>query len=105
VRLLFLVLLSSTSLLTPAWAQDAEHSQEPAPPVSDTEQADRACAMLAAYAKMGISDDSMKSLLIPCSANPDPRVTCNTLLVFKMSNRANPGLVCDKCERLGLTCN
>ena len=94
MRLLLCLLLSAVWLLTPARAQD----------IND---ADRACAMISVYAKMGMSDDQIKASSITCSQNPNPKAICDTLFVLKVANRANPGLVCTDrhaCEQFGLAC-
>jgi hypothetical protein len=95
VRLLFCLLLSVAWLMTPARAQNIEDLHELTPPHSGNDDADNACATPAAYAKMGVSEDRMKPLSTMCNQNPDPKITCNTLLIFKLSNRTNPGLVCN----------
>jgi hypothetical protein len=94
VRLLFCLLPSAVWLLTPVHAQNFN-------------DADRACAMVSVYAKMGMSDDQIKALSIMCSQNPNPKAICDTLFVLKISNRTNPGLICTDrhlCEQYGLVC-
>lgn len=100
VRLLFWLLLLAAPLLTPAWPMTSARAQG----VTD---ADRACAMISVYAKMGVSDDAMKALVVTCNQNTNPEAICNAMMVVKISNRANPGLVCtdhQKCEQEGLAC-
>jgi hypothetical protein len=91
---LLCLLLSAALLVTSARAQD----------VTDP---DRACAMISIYAKMGMSDDAMKALVVRCNQNANPEAICNTMMVVKITNRANPGLVCtdhQRCEQDGLDC-
>jgi tetratricopeptide (TPR) repeat protein len=64
-----------------------------APPVT-REEAENACMMLATYAKMDIAPDRMKPLVPPCNKNPDPKMICAILSVFKIYNKPNPGLIC-----------
>jgi hypothetical protein len=100
VRLFFWLLLLAASLLTPAWLMTSARAQG----VTD---ADRACAMISVYAKMGMSDDAMKALVVTCNQNTNPEAICNTMMVLKVSNRDNPGLVCtdhQKCEQDHLDC-
>jgi hypothetical protein len=70
---------------------DADRAAEEIPHVGES---DRACAVLSMYAKMGVGPDAVKALVPLCNKNPDPKAICDTVFVFKMANRPNPGLVC-----------
>jgi hypothetical protein len=108
MRLSLWLLLSLAWLPTSARAQNPEQLQTLVPPHSSNEEADNACAMIEAYANMGVSDDAMKPLLIMCNQDPNPAITCNALLVLKVAKRTLPGLVCTDrhmCEQYNLPCN
>jgi hypothetical protein len=108
-RLLCCLLLSAASFPTSARAQDPGQLQTLVPPHSSNREADNACAMISAYANMGVSDDAMKTELVMCNQDPDPMMICNALLVLKQAHRKppSPGLVCtdhQMCKQYDLAC-
>jgi hypothetical protein len=60
----------------------------------DLGEAQRACAMIGVYGKMGVGLDAVKALVPKCAKNPDPKIICTMLMIFKAANRPNPGLIC-----------
>jgi len=62
MRVLFWLMISAW-LLQPAHAQDVTKLGPLTAPTSGDQEADNACAMMAAYAKMGVADAQIKPLV------------------------------------------
>jgi hypothetical protein len=90
MRILFWLVVS-VWLLPPAHAQKLEIL---VPPSTSDREADTACATLSGYANMGVGDYAVTPLIPTCARNPNPKIICGTIMVFKLANRPNPGLVC-----------